>query len=163
MQLGLGVLVRALANSPDSSRRCPPSGSYTMHPCHSQKAPIRESMAQEQAGVAHTLSLTVCCQTRCCWTLRLALSEHAHLHLLFPSDPRLSYELDSFNSHNHCQGCIESGQPKVEKRVKRTTHWLQLLNKPQWVLHPADLRAHLTVWVLGEFPVSEAVSESSLR
>ena len=69
-----------LLSSPNSSRTYPTTGSYTLHPCHSQKAPVRESMAQEQAGVAHTLSLTVCCQTRCCWTLRLALSEHAHLH-----------------------------------------------------------------------------------
>ena len=97
MQLGLGVLVRALANSPDSSRRCPPSGSYTMHPCHSQKAPIRGSMAQEQAGAAHVFSV-------CCLDPLLLLTQTgpfrtcpsaSSLHLPFPSDSRLFSELHS--------------------------------------------------------------------
>ncbi|OWK01084.1 IFNW1 [Cervus elaphus hippelaphus] len=48
----------------------------------------------------------------------------------FTSDPRLFSELD-INSQNHYLGCSEPGQPKFEKTVKRTTHWLQLLNKPQ--------------------------------
>ena len=79
MQLGLGILVGALANSPNSSRTYPTRGS-TLHPCHSQNAPIRGSMAQEQAGAAQALFSLFAARTRCCWTLRLALSEHAHLH-----------------------------------------------------------------------------------
>ena len=66
MQLGLGVLVGALANSPNSSRMYPTRGSYTMHPCHSQKAPIRGSMAQEQAGAAHALFSVFAAQNCCC-------------------------------------------------------------------------------------------------
>ena len=150
MQLGLGILVRALANSPNSSRMYPTRGSYTLHPCHSQNSPIRGSMAQEQAGAAQALFSLFAARTHCCWTLRLVLSEHARLHqaciyfsLQIPGCS-LSWTL---NSQNNYQGCIESSQPKVEKRVKRTTHWLQLLNKPPGapLPHPADMRAGHTV------------------
>ena len=78
----------------------------------------------EQAGAAHTLSHYLLPDPLLLDTQTgpfTACPSASSLHLLFPSDPRPSYELDSFNSHNHCQGCIESGQPKVEKRVKRTT------------------------------------------
>ncbi|CAI9158852.1 unnamed protein product [Rangifer tarandus platyrhynchus] len=67
MQLGLGVLVGALPNSPDSSRPYPTRGSYTLHPCHSQNAPIRGWMAQEQAGAAHALFSVFAARTRCCY------------------------------------------------------------------------------------------------
>ena len=81
MQLELGPWLKAsLPSSPTSSRTYPTRRSHTLHPCHSQNAPIRGSMAQEQAGTAQALFSLFPARTHCCWTLRLALSEHAHLH-----------------------------------------------------------------------------------
>ena len=118
----------------------------------------------EQAGAAHTLSLTICCQTRCCWTLRLALSQPARLHqaciyfsLQIPGRP-MSW------THLILTIIVRAALSRANLRLRRELkgqHWLQLLNKPPWA--PADMRAGLLVWVLGEFPVSEAVSESSLK
>ena len=84
MQLELGTRLKAsLPSSPNSSRTYPTRGSHTVLPCHSQNAPIRGSMAQEQAGAAQALLSLFAARTRCCWTLRPALSEHAHLHQAF--------------------------------------------------------------------------------
>ena len=114
----------------------------------------------EQAGAAHTLSLTICCQTRCCWTLRLALSQPARLHqaciyfsLQIPGRP-------TSWTHLILTIIVRAALSRANLRLRRELkgqHWLQLLNKPPWA--PADMRAGLLVWVLGEFPVSEAVSE----
>lgn len=81
MQLELGPWLKAsLPSSPNSSRTYSARRSHTLHPCHSQNAPIRGSMAQEQAGAAQALFSLFAARTHCCWTLRLALSEHARLH-----------------------------------------------------------------------------------
>ena len=81
MQLELGPWLKAsLPSSLNTSRTYPARRSHTVHPCHSQNAPIGGSMAQEQAGTAQALFSLFPARTHCCWTLRLALSEHAHLH-----------------------------------------------------------------------------------
>ena len=81
MQLELGPWLKAsLPSSPNTSRTYPARRSHTVHPCHSQNAPIGGSMAQDQAGTAQALFSLFPARTHCCWTLRLALSEHAHLH-----------------------------------------------------------------------------------
>ena len=81
MQLELGTWLKAsLPSSPISSRTYPTRRSHTLHPCHSQNAPIGGSMAQEQAGAAQALFSLFAARTHCGWTLRLALSEHARLH-----------------------------------------------------------------------------------
>ena len=81
MQLELGPWLKAsLPSSLNTSRTYPARRSHTVHPCHSQNAPIGGSMAQDQAGTAQALFSLFPARTHCCWTLRLALSEHAHLH-----------------------------------------------------------------------------------
>ena len=81
MQLEPGTWLKAsLASSPNSSRTYPTRGSHTVLPCHSQDVPIRESMAQEQAGAAQALFSLFAARTHCCWTLRPALSERARQH-----------------------------------------------------------------------------------
>ncbi|XDA72308.1 hypothetical protein R6Z07F_002589 [Ovis aries] len=81
MQLELGPWLKAsLPSSPNTSITYPTRRSHTLHPCHSQNAPIRGSMAQEQAGTAQALFSLFAARTHCCGTLKLALLEHAHLH-----------------------------------------------------------------------------------
>ena len=81
MQLELGTWLKAsLPSSPTSSKTYPTRRSHTLHPCHSKNVPIRGSMAQEQAGTGQALFSLFPARTHCCWTLRLALSEHARLH-----------------------------------------------------------------------------------
>ncbi|KAI4542078.1 hypothetical protein MG293_007457 [Ovis ammon polii] len=81
MQLELGPWLKAsLPSSPNTSRTYPARRSHTLYPCHSQNAPIGGSMAQDQAGTAQALFSLFPARTHCCWTLKLARSEHAHLH-----------------------------------------------------------------------------------
>ena len=110
MQLELGTRLKAsLPSSPNSSRIYPTRGSHTVLPCHSQNAPIRGSMAQEQARVAQALSSL--------FAARPAAAGHSDwpfhnmrvcIKPAFTSDPRPFSELD-FNPQNHYQGYSESG------------------------------------------------------
>ena len=133
MQLELGTWLKAsLPSSPNSSRTYPTRGSYictpvtlTMLPSESQwprnsweqPMPCFQCLLPGPAAAGHSdwpfQNMPVCIKPT------LTTSDHSPFS-----------ELD-FNSQNHCQGFSESGQTKVEKTVKRTTHWLQLLNKPQ--------------------------------
>ena len=110
----------------------------------------------------------VCCQTRCCWTLRLALSQHARLHqaciyffLQIPGRP-MSW------THLILIVIVRTALSRANLRLRRELKgqhigcscWTSLRGP---LPYPADMRAGCTVCVLGEFPVSEAVSKSSLK
>lgn len=85
MQLELGTWLKAsLPSSPNSSRTYPTRGSHTVLPCHSQNAPIRGSMAQEQAGAAQALLSLFAARTRCCCPFRTCPSASSLLLLQIP-------------------------------------------------------------------------------
>ena len=129
MQLELGTWLKAsLPSSSNSSRTYPTRGSYICTRVTLRRLPSEgrwpRNSKEQPMPCFHCLLPGLTAAGHSDWPFQ---NMPVCIKPVFtPSDPRPYSKLD-FNFQNHYQGFSESGQPKVEKTVKRTTHWLQLL------------------------------------
>ena len=98
MQLGLGILVGALANSIDSSRRYPTRGSYICTPVTLRRLPSEgrwpRNRQEQPMPCFQCLLPGPAAAANSDWPFQ-DMPVSSSLHLLFPSDSRLFSELHS--------------------------------------------------------------------